>query len=48
LTGELLSLLSNPAVAMLGEESLLLAADPKHKYLRGLLTPAFSDDSINR
>lgn len=41
-------MLLNPAVALLGADTLVLAADPQHKYLRGLLTPAFSNDAINR
>lgn len=31
---------------LLGPNSLLFAADPKHKYLRGLLYPAFSPEAV--
>ena len=30
----------------MGEDSLLVVSGPKHKYLRGLLAPAFSPESV--
>lgn len=30
----------------MGSDSLLQATDPRHKYLRGLLAPAFSPEAV--
>jgi len=35
------------AVALMGEHSLVLVQEPRHKYLRGLLQPAFSGSAIS-
>lgn len=35
-----------PAAPLLGSEHLLAEQDPQHKYLRGLMMPAFTADSI--
>lgn len=35
-----------PTVRMLGEDSLINVSDPQHKYLRGLLTPAFTPEAV--
>ncbi|WIA32262.1 hypothetical protein OEZ86_003108 [Tetradesmus obliquus] len=34
-------------VALMGEHSLVLVQEPRHKYLRGLLQPAFSGSAIS-
>eukprot|EP00879_Flechtneria_rotunda_P003830 GHRR01004070.1.p1 GENE.GHRR01004070.1~~GHRR01004070.1.p1 ORF type:complete len:300 (+),score=122.02 GHRR01004070.1:648-1547(+) len=34
--------------SLLGEESLLLAPEPRHKYLRNLIMPAFSNEAIDK
>jgi cytochrome P450 len=30
----------------LGKDSLIQVADPQHRYLRGLLTPAFTPEAV--
>lgn len=35
-----------PAVGLLGKDSLINVADPKHRYLRGLLSPAFTPEAV--
>jgi len=32
----------------MGENSLLVVSGPQHKYLRGLLAPAFSPEAVSR
>lgn len=32
----------------MGEDSLLVVSGPQHKYLRGLLAPAFSPEAVSR
>jgi cytochrome P450 len=34
------------AAKLLGQDHLLAVQDPQHKYLRGLIMPAFTPDSI--
>lgn len=34
------------AVTLMGDRSLVLVQEPHHKYLRGLLQPAFSKEAV--
>lgn len=36
-----------PAVKMMGDKNLVLVQEPRHKYLRTLLQPAFSKEAVN-
>lgn len=33
-------------VGLLGKDSLIQVSDPQHKYLRGLLSPAFTPEAV--